>query len=65
MFETINATLYPTPATSATSAAADVQGIYYTIGSLFNADGVNYWSKAIADGRVSVNYVANNFVESR
>lgn len=51
----INTTLYngSTQFDTHSSAAADVQGIYYLLGSTINATAVNYWSGALANGSLT------------
>lgn len=60
----INTTLYPSqieqPAQIA--AAAEVQGMYYLLGSMVNSAAIDYWSGVLASGKKTAVEMANYFV---
>lgn len=63
----IDAVLYPSanPAAIAGSGAADALAIYYVLGSVQSAVGVNYWGAAINDGSRTFAFAAQSFVNER
>ncbi|WP_148875869.1 hypothetical protein [Serratia marcescens] len=60
MENTIATTLYPAcgPAAEHSPAAADIQGIYYVLGSVINATAVNFWGNVLAVGHQTAAQVA-------
>ncbi|OJT39811.1 DUF4214 domain-containing protein [Serratia plymuthica] len=63
----INTTLYPSTVEQAPqiSAAADVQGIYYLLGSMTNSTAINYWSGILDSGKKTAVDIANYFASSK
>lgn len=63
----INTTLYPSSMEGASqiSAAADVQGIYYLLGSMTNSTAINYWSGVLDSGEKTAVDIANYFSASK
>ncbi|CAI0966053.1 ABC-type protease/lipase transport system, ATPase and permease components [Serratia quinivorans] len=60
----INTTLYPSQIEqpSQVDAAADVQGMYYLLGSLVNSGAIDYWSGILDSGKKTAVEMANYFV---
>lgn len=60
---TIATTLYPAFVLAAehAPAAADIQGIYYVLGSVINATAVNYWGSVLAAGHQTAAQIATYF----
>lgn len=60
---TIATTLYPAFGLAAehAPAAADIQGIYYVLGSVINATAVNYWGSVLAAGHQTAAQIATYF----
>lgn len=60
----INTTLYPSQIElpSQISAAADVQGMYYLLGSMVNSAAIDYWSGVLNSGKKTAVEMANYFV---
>ncbi|QJU39313.1 beta strand repeat-containing protein [Serratia marcescens] len=63
----IDAVLYPSANTAAAAGngASDVLAIYYVLGSVQSAAGVNYWGAAINDGSRTFSVAAQSFVNER
>ncbi|TXE64169.1 beta strand repeat-containing protein [Serratia nematodiphila] len=64
---TINAILYPSASAAASSGsgAADVQAIYYVLGSVQTAAGVNTFGSLINSGSLTTQQVAAKFIGDR
>ncbi|MCC4104354.1 hypothetical protein [Serratia ureilytica] len=60
---TITTTLYPAFVLAAehAPAAADIQGIYYVLGSMIDATAVNYWGSVLAGGHQTAAQIATYF----
>lgn len=60
---TIATTLYPAFVLAAehAPAAADIQGIYYVLGSMIDATAVNYWGSVLAGGHQTAAQIATYF----
>ncbi|WP_017892679.1 hypothetical protein [Serratia sp. S4] len=63
----INTTLYPSQVEQPAQidAAADIQGIYYLLGSMTNATAINYWSGILDSGKKTAADIANYFAASK
>lgn len=60
----VNTTLYPSELVqpSQLSAAADVQGLYYLLGSMTHSAAVQYWSDLLVSGKKNTVDIANAFI---
>ncbi|HEJ7139552.1 TPA: DUF4214 domain-containing protein, partial [Serratia marcescens] len=63
----VNTTLYPSELVqpSQLSAAADVQGLYYLLGSMTHSAAVQYWSDLLVSGKKSTVDIANAFIATK
>ncbi|QGH63972.1 DUF4214 domain-containing protein [Serratia proteamaculans] len=63
----INTTLYPSQVEQPAQidAAADIQGIYYLLGSMTNSTAINYWSGILDSGKKTAADIANYFAASK
>ncbi|WP_049189031.1 hypothetical protein [Serratia marcescens] len=63
----VNTTLYPSELVqpSQLSAAADVQGLYYLLGSMTHSAAVQYWSGLLVSGKKSTVDIANAFIATK
>ena len=63
----VNTTLYPSELVqpSQLSAAADVQGLYYLLGSMTHSAAVQYWSGLLVNGKKSTVDIANAFIATK
>ncbi|WP_346828120.1 DUF4214 domain-containing protein [Serratia inhibens] len=65
--ETINSSLYPAfnQGPELYSSAADIQAIYYVIGGVMVADGINFWAQALYSGKNTLSQIAQHFIDTR
>ncbi|MBS7518248.1 DUF4214 domain-containing protein [Serratia ureilytica] len=63
----VNTTLYPSELVqpSQLSAAADVQGLYYLLGSMTHSAAVQYWSDLLVSGKKNTVDIANAFIATK
>lgn len=63
----VNTTLYPSELEqpSQVSAAADVQGLYYLLGSMTHSAAVQYWSDLLVSGKKNTVDIANEFIATK
>ncbi|HGM4927983.1 TPA: DUF4214 domain-containing protein [Serratia marcescens] len=63
----VNTTLYPSALEqpSQVSAAADVQGLYYLLGSMTHSAAVQYWSDLLVSGKKNTVDIANEFIATK
>ncbi|WP_164058013.1 DUF4214 domain-containing protein [Serratia marcescens] len=63
----VNTTLYPSELVqpSQLSAAADVQGLYYLLGSMTHTAAVQYWSDLLVSGKKNTVDIANAFIATK